>query len=97
MLQSSYHDTVVPNVSNKILASTLGFDQYIEITSSSSFPSDYNKWFMFKGDGEKNWITHGILLGVHPEYYPEAADYLDNDNLSWAYDTVNDFIINYLQ
>ena len=97
MVQTSYHDTVVPNISNKILAYTLGFDQPNTITPSSSDPTNYNNWFMFKGEGDKNWITHGILLGVHPEYYPEAADYLDDNNLLWAYDKINDFIINYLQ
>lgn len=97
MLQSSYRDTIVPNISNKILANKIGFDTYVTITPSSSDPTDYNNWFMFMGSGDKNWITHGILLGVHPEYYPEAANYLDDNNLQWAYDTVNDFIINYLQ
>ncbi len=96
MLQNSYMDTVVPNISNQILANTLGFNQYELITPASSTPIEFNKWFMFKGDGDKNWITHGILLGVHPEYYPEAQDYLDTNNLDWAYDTVNNFIQDYL-
>ncbi|WP_461832937.1 alpha/beta hydrolase family protein [Desulfothermus sp.] len=97
MVQTSYHDTVVSNISNKLLAYTLGFDRPNTVTPSSSDPTNYSNWFMFKGDGDKNWITHGILLGVHPEYYPEAADYLDNSNLEWAYDKINDFIFNYLQ
>ena len=96
MLQTSYHDTVVPNISNEILANTLGFDQPIIITPGSFDPTNFNSWFMFKGNGNKDWITHGILLGVHPEYYPEAADYLDINNLKWAYNKVNNFIINYL-
>ncbi|TYB33158.1 MAG: hypothetical protein FXF49_07775, partial [Flexistipes sinusarabici] len=79
LLQSANHDTVVPNVSNKVLAHAYNFDPGVTITgddtaASGAIASPTAGWYMF-GSGD-NWVNHGFLLETFISNYPEAEDNL---------------------
>ncbi|TYB83692.1 MAG: hypothetical protein FXF54_13420, partial [Kosmotoga sp.] len=79
LLQSANHDTVIPNVSNKVLANAYNFDPGVTITgdetaTSGAIASPTAGWYMF-GSGD-NWVNHGFLLETFISNYPEAEDNL---------------------
>jgi len=84
LLQSANHDTVVPNVSNKVLAHAYNFDPGVTVTgdyteASGAIDSPTAGWYMF-GSGD-NWVNHGFLLETFINNYPEAESNLSQDYL----------------
>jgi len=82
LLQSANHDTVVANVSNKVLAHAYNFDPGVTVTgdytaASGAIDSPTAGWYMF-GSGD-NWVNHGFLLNTSnlDNLYPEAFGYLN--------------------
>jgi len=79
LLQSANHDTVVPNITNKVLAYAYNYSDYNSITDSTNDTDDIIAkptagWYMF-GNGD-NWVNHGFLLNTSISYYTEANGYL---------------------
>jgi len=84
LLQSANHDTVVPNVSNKVLAHAYNFDPGVTVTgdyteASGAIDSPTAGWYMF-GSGD-NWVNHGFLLETFINNYPKAESNLSQDYL----------------
>jgi hypothetical protein len=77
ILQNAYGDTVVPNVSNTILAKRVGFDNYTTVLNTE--PPATPGWYMF--GNETYWGVHSFLLGVDDaaSKYPEAAEHINQD------------------
>ncbi len=84
IIQSAFHDTVVPNIPNEILARKVGFDNYTQVESPDPDkpPSASPGWYMF--GNETNWVNHGFLLHTNVENYPEAEGHLDVEFLQKA-------------
>ena len=95
IIQSAYHDTVVPNISNEILARNVGFDNYTQVESPDpdNPPSASSGWYMF--GNETNWVNHGFLLHTNVENYPEAEGYLDVEFLQKAQKAAREQINNF--
>lgn len=93
ILQNAYGDTVVPNVSNAILAARVGFGNYTTVLDAK--PPAALGWYMF--GNETYWGVHGFLLGVEDAVskYPEAAEHINQDVVDklgkFARQQVNDF------
>ena len=82
ILQAANGDTVVPNITNKILANAYNFDSSVYITPETDKTSDMISnpvpGFYVYGNGD-NFVNHGFLLSTLISGYPEAEDYLDED------------------
>jgi pimeloyl-ACP methyl ester carboxylesterase len=98
ILQTAYGDTIVPNISNEILATRIGFNNdnfTYQIVDSGNQLSTNPGWYIF--GNETNWVNHGFLLlnSNLSTYYPEAAEYLDETFVSNAQDSarkqINEF------
>lgn len=93
LIQNAYMDTVVPNISNTILAYALGYrhaDRF-DVTDFVSFSPEANSgpgWYRFGGKPgmSDNWIRHGFVFNPTTEGIPEAEGYLNPDYLYGAYD-----------
>ncbi len=79
IIQSANHDTVVPNISNQLLALTFGFNSYtpVDCSSTTQVPPAEAGWYMF-GTGD-NWVNHGFFVSTEnlAEKYPEAISHLN--------------------
>ncbi len=75
ILQTAYGDTVVSNVSNRILAETLGFNSSFDVTDPLNFNATANAaagWYMF--GNSSNWVVHAFLLNPDVSRYPNAVN-----------------------
>lgn len=82
ILQAANGDTVVPNITNKILANAYNFDSSVYITPETDKTSDMISnpvpgFYVYGKDD--NFVNHGFLLSTLISGYPEAEDYLDED------------------
>ncbi len=89
LLQSAYHDTLVPNTSNEILYNDYNIPTYPYTRfspqaiscSSTSILAD-SGWYMYKGEYPYDWINHGFIvhtantLDELNEMYPSAAGHM---------------------
>ncbi len=82
IVQSAYHDTVVPNVSNEALARRCGFSSYQQVTNPDVSPPASPGWYMF-GDDD-NWVIHAFLIHSDVEKYPEVAGHATSDYVERA-------------
>lgn len=98
LLQSANHDTVVPNVSNKVLAHAYNFDPGVTITgdgtTSGAIASPTAGWYMF-GSGD-NWVNHGFLLETFINNYPEAEDNMNQDYVDYMHGLAITQALNFL-
>jgi hypothetical protein len=98
IFQTAYMDTVVPNVSNAVLANALGYSDCINVTDFSEIPVAEAGWYQFgaSADMADNWVTHGFLLRPGIDY-PEAAGYLNQDYVNGAYNAARTQLINFFE
>lgn len=89
LLQSAYHDTLVPNTSNEILYNDYNtpafpytrFSPQI-ISCSSTGVLANSGWYMYKGASPYDWINHGFIVHTADtldelnEMYPSAAGHM---------------------
>jgi len=84
ILQSAYGDTVVPLVSNLVLATRLGFGDFTQLSTDEEFSSPPSSpgWYLF--GNETNWVHHGFLIHTNLEAYPELSGRTDLDYVKKA-------------
>ena len=93
IVQSAYHDTVVPNVSNEALARRCGFTSYTAVDSFDSPPPAEPGWFMF--GNESNWVIHGFLIHSDVSKYPEVAGHATVEFVTEAQKAAREQIYNF--
>ncbi|SNR64479.1 hypothetical protein [Desulfurobacterium atlanticum] len=76
ILQTAYGDSIVSNISNKVFAKALGFDDYSYVNFGN--PDISTGWYMF--GNETAYVNHGFLLSADITYYPEVSEYLGDEN-----------------
>ncbi len=89
LLQSAYHDTLVPNTSNEILYNdystpTFPYTRFSPqiISCSSTGVLANSGWYMYKGASPYDWINHGFIVHTADtldelnEMYPSAAGHM---------------------
>ncbi|BAI80930.1 hypothetical protein DEFDS_1470 [Deferribacter desulfuricans SSM1] len=99
LLQSANGDTIVPNVTNKALALAYNYDNATFITDNTSdtdspIANPVPGWYMFGKDD--NWVNHGFLIHTLIQYYPEAADYLNQAYVDQMQDLARKQLDNFL-
>ncbi len=89
LLQSAYHDTLVPNTSNELLYNDYNEASFPyvrftpeEITCNDTAPLAQAGWYMYKGEPPYEWINHGFIVHTADTIealnasYPTAAGHM---------------------
>ncbi len=95
IVQSAYHDTVVPNVSNEALARKSGFPSYQQIVDPNTVPPASPGWYMF-GD-ENNWVIHSFLIHSDVERYPEVVGHTVSNYVEGMQKAAREQIYNFFE
>ncbi len=90
LMQSAYHDTLVPNSSNELLYNDYNTPifPYARLTPKnvlcdSSYLLATSGWYMFKGESPYEWINHGFIVHTADsieeldQMYPSAAGHMN--------------------
>ncbi len=91
IIQSAFGDSVVPNVSNQVLATAAGHPQMVPVVDFTVPPSAEPGWYMF--GGEPGYISHGFLLNPQVE---TGSERFDPDYVLGAYASARDQIARFL-
>lgn len=95
IILTAHKDSVVPNISNKVLAHTIGFNSATPITDFDSDVASATGWYHYGNDPNRNanWIPHSFVFPLTQVLitanYPEAIDKFDTEYIGKAYTHAN--------
>lgn len=90
LLLSAYQDTYVPNISNEILAITIGHETLHRVMDFSDPVPAGAGWYMYGGAPgmEKNWMGHSFMMTDNIDFYTVAGPHLNPAYVSAAHAAV---------